>query len=237
VYNDGSTLTRCLDSVLAQDGVEFEVLVVDDGSSDDRAASATAALKPPHRLVRNSPRRGLAGNHNRCLDLDRGNYIQFVHADDWPLPGALQTLAHELDESNAGMARAPRRVVTDDAKWLRKYGQHYKKFWRLRQHDTCRRVVMVVAPLRVPDNSIGEPTSMMFRRQLALDAGRFRDGIYQLLDLDLRRRLMVRATASFVPQEQSVRSHTGTTATLSNRRMRRAWLDQLRAITEMREHV
>jgi hypothetical protein len=233
VYNNASTLSRCLDSVLAQEGVDFEVLVVDDDSSDDSAAIATAALKPVHRLVRNSPRLGLAGNHNRCLDLARGKYIQFVHADDWLLPGALQTLAHELDESNAGMAWAPRRVVTDDAKWLRKYGQHYKRFWRLRERDTGRRVVMQVALLGVPDNWIGEPTCVMFRRQLALDAGRFRDDIYQLLDLDLWLRLMLRATASFVPQEQSVRSHTVATATASNRRTRRDWLDQLRVITSM----
>jgi hypothetical protein len=233
VYNNAATLSRCLNSVLAQDGVDFEVLVVDDDSSDGSAAIAMDALKPGHRLVRNTPRLGLAGNHNRCLDLARGKYIQFVHADDWLLPGALQTLAHELDESNAGMAWAPRRVVTDDAKWLRHYGEHYKKFWRLRERDTGRRVVMQVALLGVPDNWIGEPTCVMFRRQLALDAGRFRDDIYQLLDLDLWLRLMVRATASFVPREQSVRSHTVATATVCNSKTRRDWLDQLRVITSM----
>jgi hypothetical protein len=233
VYNNAATLFRCLESVLAQGGVDFEVLVVDDDSSDDSAAIATAALKSEHRLVRNTPRLGLAGNHNRCLELARGKYIQFVHADDWLLPGALQTLANELDESDAGMAWAPRRVETDDAKWLHDYGQHYKKFWRLRERDAGRRVVMQVALLGVPDNWIGEPTCVMFRRQLALDAGRFRDDIYQLLDLDLWLRLMLRQSASFVPREQSVRSHTAATATVSNRKLRRDWLDQLRVITSM----
>jgi hypothetical protein len=233
VYNNASTLLRCLDSVLAQDGVDFEVVVVDDDSSDDSVAVATAALNATGRLIRNRPRLGLAGNHNRCMDLARGKYIQFVHADDWLLPGALQTLAKELDESNSGMVWAPRRVAGDDERWLRKYGQSHKKFWRLRQRDTGRRVVMQVALLGIPDNWIGEPTCVMFRRQLALEAGRFREDIYQLVDLDLWLRLMVRARASFVPQEQSVRSHSAATATVSNSRIRRHWLDQLRVITSM----
>jgi GT2 family glycosyltransferase len=231
VYNNASTLSRCLDSVLAQDGVDFEVVVVDDDSSDDSVAVATAALDPAHRLVRNSPRLGLVGNHNRCLELARGKYVQFVHADDWLLPGALHTLVGELDEADAGMAWAPRRVVTDDATWLRKYGKLHEKFWRLRHRDAGRWAVTQLALLGIPGNWIGEPTCVMFRRQLALDAGLFRDDIYQLLDLDLWLRLMLRASAVFVPQEQSVRSHTATTATANNRRIRRDWLDHLRVVT------
>lgn len=233
VYNNAATLARCLESVLTQEGVDFEVLVIDDDSTDDSVAIATAALTSGHRLVKNTPRLGLAGNHNRCLDLARGEYIQFVHADDWLLPGALRTLADELDESRAGMAWAPRQVVTDDVEWLRAYGQHYKRFWRLRERDTGGRVVLQVALLGVPDNWIGEPTCVMFRRELALDAGRFRDDIYQLVDLDLWLRLMLRAPASFIPTEQSVRSHTAATATVSNRALSRDWLDQLRVITSM----
>jgi glycosyltransferase involved in cell wall biosynthesis len=88
-----ATIERCLRSVLDQDGVEFEIVVVDDNSSDESAAIAATMLRPGDRLIRNESRAGLSGNHNKCLEHARGRFIQFVHGDDWLLPGALQTLA------------------------------------------------------------------------------------------------------------------------------------------------
>src|SRR5215475_3954341 len=86
-YNNSATLARCLHSVLDQDGVDFEIVVVDDDSSDDSAAIAAKMLRPCDRLIRNECRLGLSGNHNKCIELARGRLIQFVHADDWLLPG------------------------------------------------------------------------------------------------------------------------------------------------------
>lgn len=102
-YNSAATLRRCLDSVLAQAGVDFEVLVVDDASADDTTDLAGELLRPGDRLVVNDSRLGLVGNHNRCLELARGTYVQFVHADDWLLPGALQSLVGAVREADAGM--------------------------------------------------------------------------------------------------------------------------------------
>lgn len=159
--------------------------------------------------------------------------MQFVHADDWLLPGALQTLAHELDASRGGMAWAPRKVLTEDTNWLRLYGQHYKKLWGLRNRNDGHKLVRQVSLQGIPDNWIGEPTCVMFRRQVAVDAGGFREDLYQLLDLDLWLRLMLRGTACFVLRELSVRTHTSATETVRNRTLRRDWLDQLRVITTM----
>jgi GT2 family glycosyltransferase len=232
-YNSAETIGRCLDSILKQEAVDFEIVVVDDDSADDTAALVSVALRPGDRLIRNPNRLGLVGNHNRCIDVARGRYVQFVHADDWLLPGALHALSHELNECGGGMAWAPRQVVTDDAEWLRKYGTLYKRFWRLRQRNDGRRIATQVALLGVPDNWVGEPTCVMFRRQMAIDAGRFREDIYQLLDLDLWLRLMVRSTVCFLPKEYSARSHTANTETARNVASRRGLLDQLRVITTL----
>ncbi|MGY4648824.1 glycosyltransferase family 2 protein [Mycobacterium sp. URHB0021] len=232
-YNSAETIVRCLNSILKQEGVDFEIVVVDDDSSDDTAVLVSGALRPGDRFLRNAHRLGLVGNHNRCIDMARGRYVQFVHADDWLLPGALYALSHELDACGGGMAWAPRKVVTEDAEWLRKYGAHYRKFWKLRRRNDGRRIATQVALLGVPDNWVGEPTCVMFRRQLAIDAGRFREDIYQLLDLDLWLRLMVRSTVCFLPREYSVRGHTADTETARNAATKRDWLDQLRVITTL----
>jgi glycosyltransferase involved in cell wall biosynthesis len=231
MYNNGATIVRCLRSVLDQDG-EFEIVVVDDDSSDDSVAIATTMLRAGDRLIRNGSRLGVSQNHNKCLQLARGSYIQFVHGDDWLLPGALQTFARCFDDPTVGLAFAPRRVLTDDLAWLRRFGRLHTRFWKLEEYNDGPSLVMQMT-LRdgARFNWIGEPTCVMFRRRLALDAGGFRGDIYQLVDLDLWLRLLLRSAACFVPQELSVRSHTPATDTTHNVTTRRWWLDQLRVLT------
>jgi glycosyltransferase involved in cell wall biosynthesis len=59
MYNNSATIERCLRSVLDQEGVEFEIVVVDDDSSDESAAIATRMLRPGDRLIHNESRAGL----------------------------------------------------------------------------------------------------------------------------------------------------------------------------------
>lgn len=231
MYNNAATIERCLRSVLDQDGVEFEIVVVDDDSSDDCAAIAASMLRPQDRLVRNEPRLGLNQNHNRCLELARGCLVQFVHGDDWLLPGALKTLASCFDDPSVGMAFAPRQVMSDDLRWKKRYGSVHTHFPKLRERNHGPTLVTKMALRGANGNWIGEPTCVMFRRQLALDAGGFRDDVYQLVDLDLWLRLMLRSVVCFVPQELSVRSHTTATETTRVMKTRRYWLDQLRILT------
>jgi GT2 family glycosyltransferase len=232
MYNNGATIARCLRSILDQEGVAFEVVVVDDDSSDDGASIAASMLRPQDRLVRNPSRLGLNGNHNRCLELARGRCVQFVHGDDWLLAGALRRLARYFDDPAVGVAFAPRRVVSDDLEWQRQYNTLHHRFRKLGEcNDGPSLVTPMILRGKGLHNWIGEPTCVMFRRQLALEVGAFRTDIYQLVDLDLWVRLMLRSTVCFVPQELSVRSHSGKTETNRILATRRWWLDQLRVLT------
>ncbi|OBI15435.1 hypothetical protein A5712_28280 [Mycobacterium sp. E2327] len=231
-YNNAATIERCLRSILDQDGVDFEIIVVDDDSSDDGAAVAAAMLRPGDRLVKNEPRLGLSGNHNKCLELARGTCVQFVHGDDWLLPGALATLAERFEDPAVGMAFAPRRVVQDESlPWRRRVGPAHKHYLGLRERNRGRWLVTQQLLRGGAGNWIGEPTCVMFRRQLALDAGGLRDDIYQLVDLDFWYRLMVRSTVCFHPQELSVRTHTASTESMRIVKAGRNWLDQLRILS------
>lgn len=151
MYNNAATIERCLRSVLDQHGVEFEIVIVDDQSTDDGAAIAATLLRAGDRLIRNDARLGLNGNHNRCLELARGDYIQFLHGDDWLLPGALQTLARSFDDSDVGMAFAPRRVQADDLPWTerrRAPSKLHVYFVRLRERNRGSSLVLqIVGPM------------------------------------------------------------------------------------------
>lgn len=232
MYNNAATIERCLRSILDQDGVEFELLVCDDNSSDDCAAIAAAMLRPGDRLIRNQPNLGLNGNHNKCIEMARGRYIQFVHGDDWLLPGALRTLVPFFEDPAVGMVFAPRRVINDKNVPLhRRLGPAHIWFPWLRRHNHGPSLVAQMMLQAGGANWIGEPTCVMFRRQLALDAGCLREDIYQLVDLDFWLRLMLRCDVGFVRQKLSVRSHSVGTTSLSILKARRNWLDHLRILT------
>ncbi len=231
MYNNSGTIARCLRSILDQDGVEFEIVVVDDDSSDDSADIVAGMLRAGDRLIRNRSRLGLNQNHNKCFELARGRTIQIVHGDDWLLPGALRTLAPCFDDPSVGLAFAPRHVETDDTDFQRRYGRPHTHFRKLEAYNSGPSLVRQLAVHGANGNWIGDLTCVMFRRRVAVQAGGFRDDIYQLLDLDFWLRLMLRSAVCFVPQELSVRSHTAATETTRNISTRRYWLDQLRILT------
>ena len=230
--NNGATIARCLRSILDQDGVDFEIVVVDDDSSDNGAAIAAMMLRPGDRLIRNDSRLGLNANHNKCIELARGARIQFVHADDWLLPGALQQLAPCFDNPAVGLAFAPRRVVQDDIPWrLRTLSKPHRFFPVLGEHNEGSSLVAQMMWMGGGSNWIGEPTSVMFRRQLALAVGGLRNDIYQLVDVDFWFRLMLRSAVCFVPRELSVRTQSTGTESVRNAKTGRSWLDHLRILT------
>jgi len=87
-YNYAHTVGVAIDSALAQDYPELEVLVVDNCSTD-----ATPELveryraDPRFRYIRNESNIGMVPNHNKGLRESRGEYVVFLSADDFLLPG------------------------------------------------------------------------------------------------------------------------------------------------------
>jgi glycosyltransferase involved in cell wall biosynthesis len=231
-YNNAATLARCLRSALEQDDAEFEIVVVDDDSADDSAAIAAAMLRPGDRLIRNESRLGLCANHNRCIELARGSLIQFVHGDDWLLPGALRRLSPYFDDPGVGMAFAPRRIDQDDIPWRWRLDTRPHRFFRaLQEHNDGKSLVMQMLLAGGASNWIGEPTSVMFRRRLAVAVGGLREDIYQIVDVDFWFRLMLRSSVCFVPDELAVRTQSLDTESLRNAKSGRSWLDHLRLLT------
>ncbi len=94
-YNAAWCVRRAVDSVLAQDYRDFELIVVDDGSRDDTAAILAtygAALR-----VVSKPNGGLSSARNAGIAAARGDYLAFLDADDWWLPGKLARQVALLD--------------------------------------------------------------------------------------------------------------------------------------------
>lgn len=93
VYNSRPFLTDCINSILAQTYTDFELVLVDDGSTDASASIITRfAGSDPRIVALHRQNGGLSAARNTGLDAARGQYITFVDADDMIHPRFLSTL-------------------------------------------------------------------------------------------------------------------------------------------------
>lgn len=104
VYNAKTYLGACLDSVLQQTYSDFEVLLVDDGSTDGESGVLCDryAESYPNRIRVLHKQNGGAGDaRNAALPLARGEYITFLDSDDALVPNALEILSNQIAQTHA----------------------------------------------------------------------------------------------------------------------------------------
>ena len=104
VYNSAAYLPACLDSVLRQTVQDFELLLVDDGSTDNSAAICDAyAAQHTGIRVFHRANGGAAGARNTGLENAAGEYVLFFDSDDTVEPDTLERCQHAIAESGADL--------------------------------------------------------------------------------------------------------------------------------------
>lgn len=96
-FNQGQYLDEAVESVLAQTYQDFEILVVDDGSTDPDTARLLAEYERPKTRVFRTPNQGLARARNFLLERARGDYLCALDADDALEPTFLEKTVDVLD--------------------------------------------------------------------------------------------------------------------------------------------
>src|SRR2546427_6868178 len=87
-YNTGRYIGEAIESVLRQEGVDFELGVVDDGSADDTVRVVRGFPSPKIRLIENGAGRGVAHCHNVVLEGGTAPVVAHVDSDDLIVPRA-----------------------------------------------------------------------------------------------------------------------------------------------------
>jgi glycosyltransferase involved in cell wall biosynthesis len=162
VFNTAPFVELALISVAAQEFRDFELVVVDDGSTDGTLAilKSFAAQEPRMRLIARS-NRGLIATRNQLVDEARGEFIAWMDSDDLSHPARLKRLIAEFeDESQLVCVGSNVEVIDPDGKPLGVETYPPK-------HDAIRAQQMFGAGLRFP--------STMQRRSIAIDVGGFRE--------------------------------------------------------------
>ncbi|MCI7814458.1 MAG: glycosyltransferase family 2 protein [Lachnospiraceae bacterium] len=115
-YQCSHLIEKAIDSVLIQD-VELEVLVIDDGSSDD-LDQVMRQYEDDRRVryIKNEKNMGVAATRNRGVRLAEGRYIAFLDADDWWAHGKLKHQLSAIRESDAVLCSTARELVTPEGK-------------------------------------------------------------------------------------------------------------------------
>jgi len=115
VYQVGMYLRECLDSILQQNYAHFELILVDDGSTDESGEICDEYAQLDHRVrVIHQQNAGQSAARNRGIDLAAGRYIGFVDSDDWIDADMYQTLMHDAEANDADIACCGFRIVAED---------------------------------------------------------------------------------------------------------------------------
>ena len=117
IYNVAPYLRKCVDSLLAQDISDYEIILVDDGSTDGSSDIADAIqsmyASSPNNLITSSPaikvihqsNAGLSAARNTGIAVAQGDYIMFVDSDDYLQPNVLGALMEQVERDNLDVLR------------------------------------------------------------------------------------------------------------------------------------
>lgn len=122
VYNVAGFVRRAVESMLAQDLPDIELICVDDGSSDgsgeilDELAARDVRMKVIHQA-----NAGAAAARNAAIEIARGEYLYFCDGDDWAEPDMLRRMVQRADETHAELVVAGFYIETysDDTHFVR----------------------------------------------------------------------------------------------------------------------
>lgn len=168
VHNAAPYLPQCLESLRRQSHADYEVVAIDDGSTDDSAAILrAAAARDPRLRVQESPRQGLIETLNQGLERCAGRYVARMDADDVAHPRRLELQLEALQPANGVdvmsslVAHFPRQSLGE--------GFRIYEDWLngLVQHDDIVRERFIESPVPHP--------SVMALREIFEQAGGYRE--------------------------------------------------------------
>lgn len=192
-YNHARFLPDAIGSVLSQTRGDFELIVLDNASTDDTGEIVRryAAADPRIRYRRNEANVGPVRNFNLCLEAASGDLVKILCSDDVLEPECLERSAGILEtHPEVSLVATARRVVREDLSPVRTIGYSVG--------PVLERGHRVIGKCLWHGNLIGEPTAVMFRRSHA--ARGFDPAYRQMVDLEMWFHLLERGDFAFIPE-------------------------------------
>jgi glycosyltransferase involved in cell wall biosynthesis len=204
-YDYARYLPAAIDSVLAQDYDDYELIVVDNASRDETPA-VLARYGDRIRAYRNERNLGLFGNFARCLELARGELVKFLAADDWLHPAF-------LGEAVALMDRHPSAAIVSGPGF---YVDEEGRVWGVGTTGVFD-AGLVPGPVALRAqadllNAIGMPSNTLLRRAAVDAAAGFDERFAPAADVHLWGKLLARHDLAWLERPRSFLRIHGTKA-------------------------
>ncbi|WP_051292979.1 glycosyltransferase family 2 protein [Citrifermentans bremense] len=194
-YNCAAFLAEAIESVLAQSFTDYELLILDDCSSDQSSRIAAQYAAQDARIITwvHQENLGMVQNWNTCLNAARGDYIKFLLCDDLHCsPEALHKMVQVLDRHPAVSLVASARNIIDE------HSQVIKVLSSLPAHLELSGTEMMNLCLYTQKNLIGEPSVAMFRKSQG--ARGFNSRYNQLVDLEMWFHLLAQGSLAYLDE-------------------------------------
>jgi GT2 family glycosyltransferase len=187
VWNGERYLKQAIESILAQDFVDFELIVIDDGSTDRSAEIVTAFAHDPRVALHKQANAGVVAARNAGLRVAHAEFVAFLDADDIALPGRLAKQVAYLRAHPEAAAIGSNITYFSDADGV------------IRTQKFPVGVTQVANALET-GNPLAQP-SVMLRKSMAMAAGGYREAFkFGAEDYDLWLRLAEKHPLDNLPE-------------------------------------
>lgn len=205
VYNGERHLGEAIASVLAQTLADFELIVMDNVSTDATAAIAEAFDDPRIRVERPAEHVDVIANWNRATALCTGRYVKLLCHDDTIAPGCLELQVAALEASPGAAMVACRRDITDEHGHVLLAGRGLAGL-----NGYVDGADAIVRSVRAGTNIFGEPASVLLRGDVLRAIGPWSGDFPYCVDVELYFRMLEAGGLLALPVTQAIfRTHAG----------------------------
>lgn len=143
IYNVSQYLSQCIDSILTQSYQDLEIILVNDGSTDECPLLCDEYKGKDSRVrVVHKKNRGLSDARNAGLRIAKGEWIYFVDSDDWLDSDAIQKLYQFAVENKCDVVQGGLYYAYHDHLLYRKAGKKEQKRTVLERNDAMRELII-----------------------------------------------------------------------------------------------
>lgn len=210
-FNGSSYLGASLKCLAEQNYPILEIVFSDDGSSDGTLKileDFASDSRFPVKLLKHQ-HTTLAGNWNHCVAHASGEYIKFLFQDDLMRPDCISKLVGQaLSDPGIGLVFSPRELIFDNEESLSEAASKiamscaslHTGWSDLQPVQEGSKLLADPAMIDGVWNKVGEPSTVLIKKQCLIDVGGFDPSLCQLIDLDMWYRLMAVSKVGFVDE-------------------------------------
>lgn len=211
-FNGETYIEEALNSAIHQDYPNLEIVVTDDDSKDltlSIVESLRSKTKIPIYLYNHEPS-GIGANWNYCVKKASGDYIKFLFQDDTlQIDCISKMMVVALQNTNVGLVYCKRHFLEEKispktSEFISFYS-HLENYWDNKDlpKPICsgRLYLKDKALLNSPKNKIGEPTTVLLKKECFDKAGWFNEDLKQTLDYEYWYRLMKFYNVAFIDEQ------------------------------------